>query len=251
MANKRSDYILQKPLFLTLIRELEGELYQKHLKLLGKTMDFGCGDGFFATQFFPRQINIGVDVDKEIEAKARRSNAYKKVIVFNGHNLPFSSNSFDTLVSNCVLEHISNLDGNLKEISRVLKPGGKFYTTVMESHWNNFLFGRLLFGNLYSNWMRRKQLHHNLLTEWQWKEKFNTVGLQTTYSKVYLNRRLSRLIDIFHYLGVGNLLTYKLFGRWVLFPSLRRFFPIGRLLAWGKKDSFHPGGAIFFICQKS
>jgi SAM-dependent methyltransferase len=244
-----SNYIKEKPVFLSIIRELEGQLYKKHLALVGKTLDFGCGDGYFAKQFFPRKIDIGIDVDPSLKTRAQSSNAYKRIMFFNGKKLPFPDNYFDTIVSNCVLEHIPNLADNLKEISRVLRPKGKFYATVMENKWNEFLFGRIFLGNLYSQWMRHKQVHHNLLTEKDWRALFAKNNLRTTVSFVYLNERLSRLIDIFHYLGIMDLISFKLLGKWVLFPAFRSKKIFAVLLDWGKKDQ-KKGGAVFFICQK-
>lgn len=247
----KSNYKLQKPIFLSIIRSIEGQLFRQNLKLKGKTLDFGCGDGYFAKQYFTSKIDVGLDVDPTIKKLAQNSRSYNQVIIFDGEKIPYPSNYFSTVVSNCVLEHIPNLDQNLSEIARVLKSGGKFYTTVMEEKWNNYLLGKEIAGTLYVKWMQHKQVHHNLLSLEKWKKKFKKNHLTVLHSEVYLTRRLCRLIDLFHYLGVGDLVSYKLTGKWVIFPSLRKLFPLSKLISWGQKDTKHSGGAIFFICQKS
>lgn len=44
--------------------------------------------------------------------------------------LPFNTDTFDIINASHILEHINNLNGLLSEVSRVLKPGGKFQITL-------------------------------------------------------------------------------------------------------------------------
>jgi len=74
---------------------------------------------------------IGIDFTPAMINKAR-ANAEK----LNFHNvefrqgdiesMPVTSNTADVVVSNCVLNLVPNKDGVIKEIYRVLKPGGHF-----------------------------------------------------------------------------------------------------------------------------
>lgn len=74
---------------------------------------------------------IGIDFTPAMLEKAR-TNAEKRG--FNNvefrqgdiENMPVSSNTADVVVSNCVLNLVPNKDGVLKDILRVLKPGGHF-----------------------------------------------------------------------------------------------------------------------------
>jgi len=45
-------------------------------------------------------------------------------------NIPFESQSFNTIIANHMLYHIPDLDKALSEVRRVLKTGGKFYTAT-------------------------------------------------------------------------------------------------------------------------
>jgi SAM-dependent methyltransferase len=51
-------------------------------------------------------------------------------VIYDGWNLPFLSNSFDTIVSFEVFEHVFNPEQILSEIYRVLKPGGHILITT-------------------------------------------------------------------------------------------------------------------------
>jgi SAM-dependent methyltransferase len=46
------------------------------------------------------------------------------------HEIPAANNDFDTVICNAVLEHVANPAEVVKEIFRILKPGGYFYVSV-------------------------------------------------------------------------------------------------------------------------
>lgn len=74
---------------------------------------------------------IGIDFTRAMIEKARRNNevrGFKNVEFRYGdiENMPVTSNTANVIVSNCVLNLVPNKDGVIKEIYRVLKPGGHF-----------------------------------------------------------------------------------------------------------------------------
>ena len=88
--------------------------------LKGKVLDFGCGNKPFK-ELIPAEEYIGVDYNAE----------GKDVdIVYNGIKLPFDDNTFDSIISTEVFEHIFNLNDIIKELHRVLKPGGNMLITI-------------------------------------------------------------------------------------------------------------------------
>jgi SAM-dependent methyltransferase len=51
-------------------------------------------------------------------------------VIADAHTLPFSSNTFDTIILMEVAEHLNSPSTALKEVKRVLKPGGEIIFTV-------------------------------------------------------------------------------------------------------------------------
>ena len=51
----------------------------------------------------------------------------------SAYELPFKDNSFDLIVCSEVLEHLHEYNDAIKEMKRVLKPGGKFFASVPAS----------------------------------------------------------------------------------------------------------------------
>ncbi len=251
------EYFKNRPLFLSLIRAKEAFLYQKYLPFKSPILDIGCGDGFFAKTVLGQQwskgiIAVGLDIaDSRIE-EARGLGMYKKLVIYDGLKMPFANRSFNTVVSNCVLEHIPDLDGTLKEIYRVLKPGGLFITTVMAKPWEENLFGSMILGKWYKDWMRKKQVHLNLFTRQSWDQAFRRAGFRISSTVGYLSPSACKLIDLCHYLSLPSLITYKISGKWVLWPKIsEKIYPIDYLVKIiNEKVNTDKSGAIFYVLNK-
>ncbi len=58
---------------------------------------------------------------------------------FDAQDIPFPDESFDAIVANHMLFHLTDRDQALSEMRRVLRPGGSFYaTTTGQSHMREF-----------------------------------------------------------------------------------------------------------------
>ena len=257
---KKIDYFIKKylenrPMFMAIIRSQEAMLFQKYQKYVkNKTLDFGCGDGFFAGLVFGKgKINVGLDLqnNKRIQ-EAIEEKIYKKISFYDGDTIPYPNNYFNTVVSNCVLEHIPNINFSLKEIFRVLKPGGFFLTSVMSDQWESNLVGSKIFGKTYLSYMRKTQVHYNLFSKKDWQTYFKKAGFKIQSIDGYLYKKSSFYLNLFHYLSIGSLISYKLFNKWVLFsiPFLNKIKT--QLIKKTIVDENNPNkaSALFFVLKK-
>jgi len=245
-------YLYNRPFFYSFIRPKELNLFERHLPFKGPVLDFGCGDGFFAKTLLGKdKIGVGIDVNKKVRKEAEGSSVYNKVIIYDGKRLLFKDNYFSTVISNCVMEHVEDLDTNLGEIYRVTKVGGVFYLTVMTNNWEKYLLGGKIFGKKYLNWMKKIQKHLNLLSEMEWENTFHDAGFRLIDKFGYIDKTDARLIEVFHYLSIDSLFSRKLLGKWVLLPQRFKLFENSILKRVQKnKISVNSSAAVFYVLRK-
>jgi len=248
-------YLENRPAFMSIIRAQEAVLFLKNKKYIkSPVLDFGCGDGFFAkTVFNGEKLKIiGLDIKNSRANEAKNLKIYEKVVIYNGRKIPYPPNSFKTVISNCVLEHLDNLTFSLKEIHRILKREGYFLASVMTNRWEDYLFGKKFFGKAYINFMRQKQIHHYLLSVNQWKKVFQNVGFKIVKTQGYLNKDQSKWLDIFHYFSLPSLLSYIFFKKWVIFPDWYKIIKFDQLIEnlVKKKSKPNQSAACFYVLQK-
>ena len=103
-------YFLRRGLYLG-IRE-----NKEYIK--GIVLDFGCGCKPYK-DIFDFEKYIGIDIEK-----SGHDHANEDIDVFyNGRNIPFENEYFDSIFSSEVLEHVVNIDEILDEFYRVLRKG--------------------------------------------------------------------------------------------------------------------------------
>ncbi len=97
-------------------------------------LDGGCGTGILATELAGSgAVVVGVDVSAAMLAGARKNTEGTGVMLLQAdlHALPFSPLVFDAAVCFTVLEFAGEPEGVLREIWRVLRPGGRLVIGVL------------------------------------------------------------------------------------------------------------------------
>ncbi len=100
--------------------------------------DVGCGTGFITAGLAPlvRQV-IALDGSPAMLAQARQNLAQFDNIVFqqaDGLSLPLPDWSVDALVANMYLHHCPDPLAAIREMARILRPGGRLVITDLEAH---------------------------------------------------------------------------------------------------------------------
>lgn len=151
---------------------VENHRYQEYAPWMPEVMGFndfararllevGCGMGTDLLQFARGGANVtGIDLTpRSIEISRRHLNIYGQqgnFAITDAEKLPFANESFDVVYSNGVLHHTPDTAGAIREIHRVLRPGGAARVMLYHRHslhyWlqiifrYGFLHGELLRG---------------------------------------------------------------------------------------------------------
>jgi len=230
-------YLERTPVSFALWRTLE---YQslKNMDFRGPVLDLGCGDGLFTSILFPGEKPVGIDIGMSDLETAKSRDIYMGLMIADGRRLPFKSSSFNTVFSNCVIEHVENLDLLLQEAFRVLKPGGVFVVTVPGTKLTTNLYFYRLFSNLglrgaaerYAGFVHRMLKHVNILPDGEWKESFQKAGFRIKEFERIVPAEAVKTFDLYNYSGVFAYISRILFNRWFVFPCIRRLW-VPRLAA--------------------
>ena len=158
------------------------------LKTGDKILDLGCGFGRHAVEAARRGANVvALDAGRdEVEGVAATFAAMVEAGELSTENLhvasvqgdalalPFPDGTFDRVICSEVLEHIPNDVGAMRELARVLRPGGTMAITVPR------------FGPELINWALSDAYHNvpgghiRIFRKSQLKKRLTSVGMQVT-----------------------------------------------------------------------
>ena len=156
----------------------------------GRLLDIGCGNGA-QTAFFIDDFSYTVGVDVQHTPMAE-SEVKADWVAAAAENLPFPNNTFDAVITFEVLEHVVDPVQMVKELYRVLKPGGQVVLSVpnkwwiFETHgaylpllpWNRVPFFSWLPESLHDRWAKSR-IYTRKKLDWTLREGgFNRFSIQ-------------------------------------------------------------------------
>ena len=260
LINKKNfllEYLKCAPISLALWRATECKALSA-FEYRPPILDLGCGDGLFAKILFTDKIDVGVDISKAGIKLAKKHNIHKELRVANAENIPYSNEYFNTILSNCVLEHISNIEPVLKEIYRVLKCGGKFIFTVPSEFYNDFLLiPRFLnkinlssFANWYIKKINKAFKHFHIYSIAEWEKILKILGFKLTHYKYILPEKSEYIFDTLLIFSLPAYMNKKIFGRWIITPRNFTAKIYNRFLNKFYKSEDKKGGILLIVAEK-
>jgi SAM-dependent methyltransferase len=105
-----------------------------------RILDCACGRGFYLNmyRYTSRCQLVGLELDAEVIGKAQRNVGHLPDVTLargNIYALPFPDDYFDGVILSEILEHIDDDVAGLREVWRVLKPGGAVAITVPNANY--------------------------------------------------------------------------------------------------------------------
>jgi ubiquinone/menaquinone biosynthesis C-methylase UbiE len=118
-----------------------------------RVLDVGCGEGYVLARIRSKEI-VGLDISET--ALERISGSRARLVRADAARMPFTDSYFDGAICSETLEHVPEPGKIVKEISRVVRPGGivllsvpnePLINLVKDIIWNLGLFG-IVFPNV-------------------------------------------------------------------------------------------------------
>jgi SAM-dependent methyltransferase len=168
----------------------------------------GAGDGHFAARTFHEKLTVGFDPALVSLKEASHFQAYELLVNGMGDRIPCEKESFASVVSNSVLEHIPDVDAVLLDIWRILKPDGKLVITVPNDNFTKNLSIARFFDRIgikpLAAWYRRLfnkiSRHYHPEPPAQWHTRLEKAGFQVLDEWNYFPRESLKILEWGHFL---------------------------------------------------
>ena len=243
---------------LVLVRSVELKNFPREF-LKPPILDLCCGDGFFASTLGLKDIS-GCDLSERAIQLAQEKGVYSDLRICDIRELPYEDNRFNSILSNCALEHVEEISIALSEVGRVLARGGHLIMTVpskllLDGFPPKKLFesiGIRDFGKRLLDEYNKKQAHRNILPLNQWKKLLNEAGLTVIYHFYLFDESGYKIAMLCHWLI--TLRVFNIANRFfrLIFPCPARKAFWRRLLKryYAKSTPLEKGGELVIIAKK-
>jgi len=100
-----------------------------------RTLDLGCGSGWFTQRALERGVHVtSLDISTTLVQMAH-GRTQTRAVTADAIQPPFASGSFDLIISSEMLEHLERPECGIREIARLLAPGGIVVLTMPNRRW--------------------------------------------------------------------------------------------------------------------
>jgi len=162
-----------------------------------KVLELGSGSGNMVKYLTEQGIKInGSDVDENFINFAK--DKYQlELSQLDAQKINLPDNSFDTIISFDVFEHLADSDAHLIEVKRILTKGG-YYLLQTPNKWLNIPFEIIK----KKSFSRYKNYHVSLHNYWQLKQRFERHGFSVEFQDIpvvntYFTMKVERFLGVF------------------------------------------------------
>jgi ubiquinone/menaquinone biosynthesis C-methylase UbiE len=181
--------------FRRLLQHLVVQWFSEHAEgtRFDRVLEIGCGGGggarMISERFVPEHLLL-MDLDVRMLTRAASNCAEAGCAdaffcAADAADIPFQNASMDTIFGFGFLHHLPAWKTGVKEIARVLKPGGTYF---FEEY----------YPGAYQNWITRKLLVHPE------KDRFNSLDLKDGFAQVGLSLQQTFELRRFGIIGVAK-----------------------------------------------
>lgn len=193
-----------------------------------RLLEIGTGKGRMLRELLRLGVHArGIENNPWMVEESRRIHGELPVTLVTGHRIPFPDGSFDVVVSFDVFEHIAESDAHLREVRRVLVPGGR-YLLQTPNKWTNSIFETIRWRSL-TAWRKDHCALHSYA---QARRRFAANGFEIRFHDVPVVTEFFRR-KVRNYLGRPGVLALKLVNPDRLPMPLRTNFYIEAVMRAG------------------
>ncbi len=140
-----------------------------------KLLDVGCGNGADLKILSKTGAEIyGIDPSQEFINEAKANNPQGNLVVGVGEDLPFENSQFDVVVSKWAIQTSVDVPKVMREIARVLKPGGTMLILTKHplrqwtekvrdlGHGSNYYQQDIVTSNIFDGMIQLKEPSHTM-----------------------------------------------------------------------------------------
>jgi SAM-dependent methyltransferase len=103
-----------------------------HLQSGSRVLDLGCRQGSFSLRDYPDLFVVALDI-VAFDHENAVLDEHLHPVQADASRLPFAERSFDAIVANHSLEHMTSLSQVMREVGRVVKPTGSLFVSVPDA----------------------------------------------------------------------------------------------------------------------